>query len=50
MADISAIILCEGVVPPDNLTQRLEEEGISLITTPLSVFDCCKQIISFENN
>lgn len=38
LAEISAVVLCEGVKPDSLLTQKCQAENISLLTTPLDVF------------
>lgn len=45
LADIGAIVLCEGVRPIDQLTDKCKEEGISLVTTGLSVVEAVKALI-----
>ncbi|MDR0426283.1 MAG: hypothetical protein LBH24_03835 [Clostridiales bacterium] len=38
LAGIRAIILCEGIQPVRELSERCRQEGIGLITTPLDVY------------
>lgn len=45
LADISAVILCEGVVPADALVERCKLENVSLISTELPVFECCTKLV-----
>ena len=39
LADIKAVVLCEGVTPDARLKEKCTDEGISLLTTDMSVFD-----------
>lgn len=38
LADVSVILLCEGVKPDDRLTEKCQSEQISLLTTDLDVY------------
>ena len=42
MADIGAVVLCEGVQPDKILADKCAVEGIALLTTKKSVYECCK--------
>ena len=39
LAEISAVLLCEGVTPDELLTAKCQSEGIGLFATNLNVFD-----------
>lgn len=41
LADIKIVILCEGVVPTDDLVARCRSEGIGLIATELPLYESC---------
>ncbi|MCL2062734.1 MAG: serine kinase [Firmicutes bacterium] len=42
LAEIPAIVLCEGVKPDEMLVQKCLSENIALFTTQKSVYECCK--------
>jgi hypothetical protein len=42
LADIRAVVLCEGVVPDELLKQKCAAEGIALLATEKPVYECCK--------
>ena len=42
MADIGAVVLCEGVKPDALLIQKCAAEGIALLATAKTVYECCK--------
>lgn len=44
LAEINAVVLCEGVVPDALLCDKCSAEGISLLTTPLDVFSACVRL------
>ena len=44
LAEIGAIVLCEGVKPTPELTERCRDESISLMTTDLSAYDACLRL------
>ena len=44
LADIGAVVLCEGVVPDPLLRQKCVDEKIPLLTTELPVFDACLRL------
>lgn len=44
LADIKAILLCEGVKPLDELKQRCKIENISLLYTDLDAFEACVRL------
>lgn len=44
LAEISAVVLCEGVMPDTLLTEKCRAENISLITSPLGVFEACVRL------
>jgi hypothetical protein len=39
LAEISAVLLCEGVTPDELLISKCKNEGIGLFSTDLNVFD-----------
>lgn len=47
MAEVSCVILTEGVVPDDALLQRAEQQGINLLGTDLSTFDTAAALKQF---
>ena len=44
LAEIGAIVLCEGVVPDPVLCDKCRAEEISLLTTRLDVFSACVRL------
>ena len=44
IAEVGAVVLCEGVEPDSQLKRKCEEETIPLLTTPLSAFDACLRL------
>lgn len=44
LAEIKIIVLCEGVAPAPQLTDRCREENIALITTQAGAYECCRLI------
>lgn len=40
LTDVACVILAEGVVPDPPLLERAKTQGITLLGTQLSVFDC----------
>jgi len=41
LAEVKVIVLCEGVLPLDELRRRCEVEGIALICTQMDAFKTC---------
>ena len=41
LAEIGAVVLCEGVEPDANLVERCKTENIALLKSPLAVYDAC---------
>ena len=41
LAEINAIVLCEGVEPVQVLIDKCKENGIALLVTPLDVYSAC---------
>lgn len=46
LADISVIVICEGVLPDENLEKKAKSQKVNLLTTNLSVFDAIKKSAS----
>ncbi len=46
LADIGAIVLCEGVLPGELLLSKCEAEGITLLSTTLPVAQACVKLLS----
>lgn len=46
LAEVRAVVLCEGVSPDPLLTERLKTEGIGLIVTRLPLFESCVSVSS----
>lgn len=44
IADVGAVVLCEGIVPDPLLKQKCVDEKIPLLTTELPVFDACLRL------
>ncbi len=44
LADIKAVVLCEGVLPDARLLEKCTDEGISLLTTELSAFNAAVKL------
>ncbi|HIT32245.1 MAG TPA: hypothetical protein IAC25_05405 [Candidatus Enterenecus stercoripullorum] len=40
LTDLSCVILTEGVAPDDSLLQKARAQGVNLLGTPLSTYDC----------
>ncbi|MCI2106201.1 MAG: DRTGG domain-containing protein [Intestinimonas sp.] len=47
MAEVSCVILTEGVVPDDALLQRARQQGINLLGTILSTYDTAAALKQF---
>lgn len=46
MADVAAIVLVRGKMPPDETIALAEREGIPLISSPLGMFALCGRLYS----
>lgn len=44
LADVAMIILCEGVIPVDELIERCKTEKIGLLATELPAYEVCKRL------
>ncbi len=44
LAEIRAVVLCEGVKPDVLLKQKCAAERIALLSTEMSVYECCKRL------
>lgn len=44
LAEIRAVLLCEGVEPSAELKDRCERENIALLVTELPAFECCRKL------
>lgn len=44
MADVSAIVLVRGKVPPAETVNLAKEEGIPLISSPFGMFELCGRL------
>ena len=44
LCDVSCVVLAEGVVPDAPLQSRAEMQGINLLGTQLSVYDCAVKL------
>lgn len=44
LADVKAVVLCEGVIPDLALKSKCESEGIALLVTDKPVYDCCRLV------
>lgn len=44
LADTACVVLAEGVVPDPPLLDRAKAQGITLLGTELSVFDCAVRL------
>jgi hypothetical protein len=44
LAEVSAVVLCEGVKPDAQLTEKCRQEGISLLTTSLGMYEACVRL------
>lgn len=44
LAEIRAVVLCEGVRPDEALAAKCRAEGIALICTEKSTFACCRLV------
>lgn len=44
MADVAAIILVRGKVPPQETVELAEEEQIALISSPFGMFELCGRL------
>ncbi len=45
LADISAVVLCEGVEPDARLQEKCRDEGISLLVTCLGAFEAATELV-----
>ena len=41
LLNLSAIMLCEDVIPDEKLLERVKSEGINLFSTSLSTYEAC---------
>lgn len=41
LAEIGAIVLCEGEEPDERLTERCRAENVALLRTGMTVYDAC---------
>lgn len=48
LAEVGAIVLCEGVEPSADLLVRCKEHNISLLVTTLDVFTAARAVGDFE--
>ncbi len=46
LADVSAVILTEGVVPEADVIAAADKKGINLISTPLPAYSAAKILVS----
>lgn len=46
LADISAIVICEGCAPDANLILRAQQQHINIITTELDVFSAVMKVFN----
>jgi len=44
LCDVSAVILCEGVRPDEDLLERAKKENICLLSSPLSAYELAVSI------
>ena len=44
LADVACVVLAEGVVPDAPLQSKAELQGVNLLGTDLSVFDCAVRL------
>lgn len=44
LADVSCVILSEGVTVPDDVLQAAQSKGITLLQSPLSTYEVCKAL------
>ena len=44
LADVACVVLAEGVGPDAPLQSKAEMQGINLLGTPLSVYDCAVKL------
>ncbi len=44
MAELSCVILCEGVVPDEIALQKAKQQGISIISSPHPTYETCLAI------
>lgn len=45
LADVSAVVLCEGIQPDDQLRAKAAARSINLIVTDMTVFEACRAVI-----
>lgn len=49
MAEVGAVVVCEGVTPDAALVERCRTESINLITTPLDVYGAAARLAIYED-
>ena len=49
LTDVSCVILTEGVTPDEPLLRKAETQGINLLGTPLSTYDCAAALAALLN-
>lgn len=49
MADVGAIVLCDGIKPEPPLTERCVKENINLLTTELDTYGAACRLALYEN-
>ena len=48
LLDMSAIIFCEGVNPTNDIIEKANEEGVAILSSPLSTIATAREIIKHE--
>jgi predicted transcriptional regulator len=44
LVEAAGVILAAGVVPPDDVVEKARDEGVVLLSTPLSAFEMCGRL------
>lgn len=41
LCECAAVVICEGILPDKQLTEKCRQQGINLLTSDLPVYECC---------
>ena len=42
--EVKVVVVCEGVIPAEQLIEKCKEENIALVTTDKGVYECCRLV------
>ncbi len=44
LSDVSCILLCEGVLPDEAVTETAKAKGINILSSPLPAYELCQKL------